>query len=53
MLSIARFVSATVAFGDNSERKMLSEVAFMVKSGESVRVLWVAFEINSHANFHV
>ena len=46
---MARFISAVVAFGESPERRLLRDALFMVKSGESEKVLWVAFEIRSQA----
>ena len=50
---MARFTSAVVAFGESPDKRLLRDALFMVKSGESENVLWVAFEIRSQARFHV
>ena len=52
-LLMAEFMSASVAFGESWESRVLRDVLFMVKSGESVKVLWVAFEMNWQAKFQV
>ena len=50
---MANAMSELVEFDEMFERSVLNAVPFMMKSGESTKVLSVAFEIRSHANFHV
>lgn len=47
---MALLMSVALAFGEMLERRLLKEVLFTVNSGESLKALWVAFEINSEAS---
>ena len=50
---MARFTSAVVAFGESPDNRVLRDALFIVKSGESENVLWVAFETRLQARFQV
>ena len=52
-LFIERFTSAAVEFSEKIDRRLVRAVAFMEKSGEPFRVVWVAFEMKAHDKFHV
>ena len=52
-LSIAEAMSAFVELTESEERRLVNATLFIVKSGESVKVVCVAFEMKAQAKFHV